>query len=108
MVNFYFQAQKANLKMVAMFMQCQIHPKIKKSKKGHNQKITLNQGPEDYLNPQNLDPERSQNPQNLDPERSQNPQNLDQERSQNLEIKEIEKSPSLLHHPGQNDYSFEV
>jgi len=43
-------------------MQCQIHPKIKKSKKGHNWKITSNQGPEDYLNPQNLDQEKYPNP----------------------------------------------
>ena len=83
-------------------MQCQIHQKVKKSKKGHNfQKTTMNQGPEDYRNPQNLDQERSQNPQNLDLERSQNPQNPDQERSQNLLGKEIEKRPSLLHHQGQ-------
>ena len=39
----------------------------------------MNQGPEGYLNPQNLD----------------------QERSQNLG-KEIGKSPSLLHHQGQD------
>ena len=62
MVNFYLQVLKANLKMVAIFMQCQIHPKIKKSKKGHNLKITSNQGPEDYLNPQNLDQEKYPNP----------------------------------------------